>query len=125
MGLFKAKENGKKYHADGKADEWTLINASDELLEKWGADPNCIEMDTCAARLAQRRARRVSDEAEQQETRRAARSAKREELQDNPFDPRTEVSADARHIARKIVMHLWILFVALPVVLGILLAILK
>jgi hypothetical protein len=47
------------------------------------------------------------------------------------FDPRSDVSADAKHIAsaversgRRIVTHLWILFVALPVVLGILYAIL-
>jgi hypothetical protein len=42
----------------------------------------------------------------------------------NPFDSRTEVSADARHIAGHIVKHLWIIFVLLPVVLGILFAIL-
>jgi len=51
------------------------------------------------------------------------------------FDPRTEVSADAIHIAQsarqaaakasgRIVKHLWIIFVLLPVVLGILFAIL-
>jgi hypothetical protein len=33
-----------------------------------------------------------------------------------PFDPRTEVSADAIHIASRIVMHLWIIFVLLPFV---------
>jgi hypothetical protein len=53
-----------------------------------------------------------------------ARAAKREELQDNPFDPRTEVSADARHIANKIVTHLWILFVLLPFIIGLLLVLL-
>jgi hypothetical protein len=31
------------------------------------------------------------------------------------FDPRTEVSADTRHIVK----HLWMIFVILPVVLGI------
>jgi hypothetical protein len=49
---------------------------------------------------------------------------KRKELHENPFDPRTEVSADARHIANKVVTHLWILFVALPIVLAILYSIL-
>jgi hypothetical protein len=39
---------------------------------------------------------------------------RRQELQDNPFDPRTEVSADAIHIASRIVKHLWIIFVLLP-----------
>jgi rhodanese-related sulfurtransferase len=32
------------------------------------------------------------------------------------FDARTEVSADARHIAGRVVKHLWIIFVLLPVV---------
>ena len=64
-------------------------------------------------------------------------------LSANPFDSRREVSADARHIADnytsftrnevsadaryvagKIVSHMWIIFVLLPVVLGILFAIL-
>jgi hypothetical protein len=31
-----------------------------------------------------------------------------------PFDPRTEVSADGKHIAGRIVAHLWIIFVLLP-----------
>lgn len=42
-----------------------------------------------------------------------------------PFDPRTDVSADARHVAGRIVKHLWIIFVALPFVLAMLFVILK
>ena len=53
-----------------------------------------------------------------------------------PFDTRTEISADACHIAKcaredsreaaeRIVKHLWIIFVLLPIVLGVLFAILK
>jgi hypothetical protein len=42
-----------------------------------------------------------------------------------PFDPRTDVSADAKYIARRIVTHLWILFVALPLILALLYEILK
>ena len=42
-----------------------------------------------------------------------------------PFDPRSEISADARHISGRIVTHLWIIFVLLPMVLGILFEILK
>jgi hypothetical protein len=41
-----------------------------------------------------------------------------------PFDPRTDISADARHISGRIVQHMWIIFVLLPVVLGILFVIL-
>ena len=44
---------------------------------------------------------------------------------DNPFDPRSEVSADAKHIAGRIVKHLWIIFVLLPVVLALLYSLLK
>jgi hypothetical protein len=39
----------------------------------------------------------------------------------DPFNPRTEVSADAKHIAGKIVTHLWILFVLLPIFASVLL----
>jgi hypothetical protein len=40
------------------------------------------------------------------------------------FDLRSEVSEDARYISGRIVTHLWIIFVLLPVVLGILFTIL-
>jgi hypothetical protein len=43
----------------------------------------------------------------------------------NPFDPRTEVSADARYIAQKIIKHMWILFVGLPIVALLVIQILK
>jgi|CZKJ01.1.fsa_nt_gi hypothetical protein len=55
----------------------------------------------------------------------ARRAAKVEALQENPFDQRAEVSADAKHIASRVVTHMWLIFVLLPVVLGILFAILK
>ncbi len=89
-------------------DHWARGNASDEDLSKWAADPYCIEREECAAELAARSTKRDSD--------RIAVIAKREELQSNPFDPRTEISADAKHIAGRIVTHLWILFVLLPIV---------
>jgi len=41
-----------------------------------------------------------------------------------PFDPRTDVSADAKYVARRVVKHLWIIFVALPFVLTLLFLIL-
>ena len=46
-------------------------------------------------------------------------------LQENPFDPKTEVSADAKHVAGKIVSHLWTIFVLLPIVLTIIYEVLK
>lgn len=36
------------------------------------------------------------------------------------FDARNEVSADARYISGRIVKHLWVIFVLLPVVAGLL-----
>jgi len=52
------------------------------------------------------------------------RSGVRQELEDNPFNPRTEISADAIHIASRIVKHLWIVFVLLPFVIALLLVVL-
>jgi hypothetical protein len=89
---------------------------SNAQLEQWAADPNCIEQAECAAFLTKRKEGEAAELAEIQ----VQRASKRKELEENPFDPRSEVSADAKHIANKVVTHLWILFVALPIVLGIL-----
>lgn len=106
---------GKKYHIAN------MEYQPDDQLEKWAADPNCIEQAECAAFLTQRKERQAAESAEFQ----AKRAQKRKELEENPFDPRNEVSADARHIANKVVIHLWILFVALPVVLAILYSLIR
>jgi len=105
----------KKYHVDYNAPAWFLEKSSDQELEKWGADPDCYEMEICANALAERLAKRENAEVEH----RASVGAKRKELRENPFDPRTEVSADARHIVK----HLWILFVLLAFFGGLLLTI--
>jgi len=81
-------------------------------LERWASDPEYNQQELCLTALKKKRVASANSPA-----------AEVAELR-GPFDPRTEVSADAKHIADKIVMHLWILFVALPVVLGILFAIL-
>lgn len=70
--------------------------ASDEQLERWANDPECNQRLLCAAFLAKRNEARM-------------------------FNPRTEVSADARHIVK----HLWIVLAVLPFVLTILYEILK
>lgn len=51
----------------------------------------------------------------------AARSADDSELEDEPFDPLTEVSADAKYIVRRLV--LW--FLVLPVLLGLLILVIN
>ena len=88
------------------------VDATDEVLERWATDPNCVEMELCAKVLAERLAKRKSDKAERE----ATLAAKRKELQDNPFDPRTEVSADAKYIAGRIARHLTMLFVLLLII---------
>ena len=110
MSLFKAKEKSAGY----RLTDLHFEIASDAQLEKWAMDPDCINKNDCATYLANRHAQRASVQAK-----------KREELQDNPFDPRTEVSADAKHIGSRIVTHLWIIFVLLPFVLGVLWALMK
>ena len=111
------------YQGDGEF----FYTVSDEQLEKWAEDPNCVEMESCVVALSERRTRREREKAdviakrERNEADLAAKLAgKRKELSDNPFDPRTEVSADAMHIASQIVKHLWIIFVFLPFVIGLL-----
>jgi len=74
-----------------------IINgASKDQLDQWASDPKCNQRVICAEL-----------------------KTKEEEVDiaDFPFDPRTEVSADARHIAERIIKHLWIIFAALSVVL--------
>jgi hypothetical protein len=117
MSLFSVKEKSSRYHAP-VSQLWT---ASNKELQKWATDPECIEKDECAAFLTKRLAEQARLQAERDE----ARAKKRAEFQEDPFDPRTEVSADAKHIAGRIIKHLWIIFVLLPVVLGVLWALLK
>jgi hypothetical protein len=88
--------------------------ASDEDLAKWAADPHCNQKLICSEALSTR-----------DEKRRAEATRKLADLRANPFDARTEVSADARYIAGRIVKHLWVIFVVLPFVLVILFEILK
>jgi len=88
-----------------------LLNSiPDEALRKFSSDPMCNQIFACQRALAERR------------------PAKDMDLQGNPFNPRLEVSADARYMAEnigaRIVKLLWIIFVALPFVLAILFAIL-
>lgn len=42
-----------------------------------------------------------------------------------PFDPQVDISADARYISGRIVKHLWIIFVLLPLVAVVLYEIVK
>jgi hypothetical protein len=94
----------KSYHIEPAFRE-NLHYADRARLEKWANDPNCIEREACVQFLEQ-----------QQAVERERLAEKRRHLEENPFDPRTEVSADGR----RIVVHLWIIFVLLPFVFGLL-----
>lgn len=108
-----------------------LKAASDEQLEKWSNDPNCKEDYMARNELMYRRrsqdeqAAHSKDLAARHGRLHLVRAERRKELEDYPFDPRTEVSADAKHIAGRIVTNLRVIFVLLLIVLGILWAILK
>jgi hypothetical protein len=82
---------------------WQISNVSDAQLEDWANNLGIVERERelCAALLAKRK---------------LEREERRAELEANPFDPRTEVSADAKNIVK----HLWFIFVLLPVVLTLL-----
>ena len=103
-----------------------IYEASDETLQKWAHDPNCIEMEECAKAWANRLEKREKDAPRKQaamEAEMQRRSVQRKELEDNPFNPRIEISADAIHVASRIVKHLWIIFVLLPFVIALLLVV--
>jgi hypothetical protein len=122
-------------------DDALIQAASIEELEKWANDPECRNPEECRNRLAAQRLKREQEErtARAVAERRAAEAQKRlserrQQLLDSPFDPRNEVSADAKslnnnisedakYIAGRIVKHLWIIFVLLPFVLALLLVI--
>ena|ERR1700733_5918214 len=81
---------------------------SDEVVAKAASDPNCKNQQECLDVLAERKATRAVQE--KQEAARAVqekirRETVRAELQDNPFDPRHEISADAKHIAKVVGGH--------------------
>jgi nitrate reductase NapE component len=69
-------------------------------------------MDICAKELAEREGR-LYPPAKAVE---GQCLTDQEDSEDEPFNPRTEVSADARYVAGRIVTHLWIIFVLFPVV---------
>jgi hypothetical protein len=99
-----------------QAVEDRIRQASRQELEKWANDPRCFEKGLCVQEIAARGADRERRETERPPTRLKDPEERR------PFDPRTDISADAKHIASRIVKHLWIIFVLLPFVAVLLLA---
>lgn len=127
MAEFKKKFKADgTYRAPGKGEMLNIY--SDEQVSEWANDPACTDRVLCANEFERRTKVRMEREAESEKKRLAEEeriSNKRKTLEANPFDPRTEVSADAMHIAGRIVTTLWIIFVLLPIVAGLLIAIMK
>jgi|SRR5208282_97920 len=103
--------------------------AQDELKRRSAVEPS--KLDKFLNRDG-RKSVEVSPEEREEFLNEMKAEEVREELKSNPVNPRTEISADAEYIAKttlaasgRIVKHLWIIFVLLPVVLGILIAIAK
>lgn len=126
MGLFNREKLAPgMYHAPSNAEDWALQPLPTETIETLANDPNCVEQEKCRLyliarlELVEKKAaeRRAHNEALQQ-----AKLVRKLALEENPFDTRTEVSADAIHIASKIVTALWLIAVVLPIACGILLA---
>jgi hypothetical protein len=103
--MAREKKNFRSYNDRG--------NASNVLLEEWANDPNTDNPRDCLNAVKERRDAILREEDRL--------SKKRQAMQEDPFDPRTEVSADAK----KIVSNLWIIFVLLPFVMGVLYLILS
>jgi hypothetical protein len=115
-------EENNRYHIPKEASqavEDRIRQASSAELDKWAHDPKCVERDLCGTELRARQTKRDNPPTVVAEVPAIG------QRQESCFDPRNEVSADAVYIASRIVKHLWIIFVLLPVVLCLLYAILS
>jgi hypothetical protein len=97
---YHASPLNQAYFSEESFEEF-LPGASNAEVLKWANDPNCVEMEMCIKEVS-RRVKALAD--------------RRANLEHNPLDPRTEVSADAKYIAGRIAAHLWIIFIVLPIV---------
>jgi hypothetical protein len=123
----------QRYHIPKEATQQVedrIRQASRQELERWANDPNCFEMALCLNELTDRLIKREKPVVVGQSyNEKLAAKWERQRGEANPFDPRTEISADAKyiaeHIASRIVRHLWIIFVLLPFVAALLWFIVK
>jgi hypothetical protein len=113
------QEPNDRYHIEKEPTqpvEDRIGQATRQELERWANDPKCFEAELCARERAYRQNRSERKPVRAIEARMLA-----EERQGSAFNPRTEVSADAVYIVSRIVKHLWIIFILLPVVVAVLL----
>jgi len=85
-----------------------IEQASRAELGHWSVDPGCAQRDLAAGELERRRNPLLRQAVVAQ-----SKSAVVERMEP-AFNPRTELSADAKYIARRIVTNLWIIFVLVP-----------
>ncbi len=90
-----------RYHAPAK--HW-WPSLSEENLEGWASDPDCIESNEVAAYIAVRRASGVHLVGSGRPT------------TEKCFDPAFEVSADAHYITSRVTTNLWLLGIILVLV---------
>lgn len=101
----------------GQSFESRIEQATRTELERWSVDPSCAQRDLAVHELEKRR---------HPAPRQPIAGVSQPAIADHPkFDPRTEVSADAKYITGRIVKHLWIIFVLLPFVVGLLVYLLR
>ena len=96
-----------------------IEQASRTELERWSVDPACAQRELAANELVSRRNPPPPDIAS------AGPKPVVVEPQAPVFDLRTEVSADAKYIAGRIVTNLWIIFVVLPFIIGVIVYLLR
>jgi hypothetical protein len=125
MGNYDLHFRGETWRNLTEEQKAHLLNSkSDSQLEEYIVDQRCNQRWDCEKALAERRrtGRGGPGSEVADGTGEIAAELKVEPI---PFNPRRDVSADAVYIAGHIVKHLWIIFVLLPLVLGVLFAILK
>jgi len=106
-----------------KLTDHEVREAFNSQLERWAiTDPNPYNKMAAADEL-ERRKQAGRDERAMKVGVADTTESKGQDRAALPFDPRIEISADAKHIASRIVTHMWILFVLLPVCTFILLGI--
>jgi len=88
-------------------ESWEPFHASDEVLKEWAGGEDQTTAEVARAEIARRA--EVGAEAIRQKAERAPR------VEIPPFDPRTEVSADAK----RIVLDLWLVVLIVPIALWI------
>src|SRR5450755_3916121 len=85
-----------------------IRSASDCVLASWVNDPQVIDRELCEEVLINRKKENLIS--------RKKRNSTEEQVDVSTFNARTDISADAKHIAGRIVLNLWIICIVVPLV---------